>query len=321
MDTIPPSAGEPLNQSRTAPRRASGLLLCIVVGIPVALLVLTFPIMNSSFFKKYGDSLSVTAQRSLFESTNRKCDVLIYGDSTAEAGVDPAIVENATHLTACNIATGGPTLSIMGLDPFNKYLARNPKPRYLVLQFSAADLHEIKPSTTDLEHLDGIIESVRYYGWLNSLPIFLHTPDYIIGLMNYTYKSGSTQMFLSLAGKRPKYDPQHSDSYLIYPRLPLKSCPIYNGGSDMPDTAWIKHLRQLYGDSAGTVFVDISPTSPCNTLYPSWKTALAGSTDNDLELYPTNLFVDGTYHCSREGAIRRSNEVAEQILRAEAGGR
>jgi hypothetical protein len=203
------------------------------------------------------------------------------------------------------------------MEPFNQYLTRNPKPRYLVFQFSSPNLNEFKPGVAFLDHFDGIIQSLRYYGWRKTLPLFLHNPDYFFGMLNYTYRSGLTEMVLTIRGKRPKPDEKHRDSYLIYPRPPLESCPIYNGGDAMPSQTWVAYLRQHYSALAEHVLVDVSPTSPCAALYPQWKAHLGHATDNELELYPNHLFVDGTFHLSREGAIRRSNELAEQILQAE----
>ncbi len=313
----PASTTSAATATATASRHAA-LLFWIVTGIPVAMLIVAFPAINSSLFKRYGDPVTVSIQMGLFETVNRTCDILMYGDSTAEAGLDPAIVSNLTHMTACNIATGGPTLQVLGMDPFDRYLERNPKPKYLIMQFAAGNLHRIAPNVTDLDHFDGVIESIRFYGWLKTLPIMLRYPDYFIGLLNYTYKSGTMELVSEFRHTRAHMHSAQADSYLIFPRPPLTSCPIYNGGTVLPDPGWIAYLRQHYAGNAEHVLVNVSPTSPCNSLYAAWKSAIGDSTDNELELYPNNLFVDGTYHTSREGAIRRSTEVAQQILAAEA---
>jgi hypothetical protein len=318
MEQTPTIAAETKGPNVSVTGTSSKLLFWIIVGIPVSLLLLAFPAINSPFFKRHGDPATVSAQTGLFEITNRKCDILMYGDSTAEVGLDPVIIEQVTHLSACNIATGGPTLTVLGLDPFNQYLARNPRPRYLVIQFVSGYLHRITPGHADLDHFDGVIESIRFHGWIKTLPVMLRFPDYFIGLLNYTYKSGVTEIAMQLLGKRPHRNSLRPDSYFVFQRPALTDCPIYNGSMVLPDRAWITYLRQHYSSYAEHILVDVSPTSPCNHLYPAWKAAIAGTTDNELELYPNSLFVDGTYHTSREGAIRRSNELAQQILQAEA---
>jgi hypothetical protein len=298
--------------------KSNTALFWVVVGIPIALTVIAFPIMNSAFFLKYADAWPVSIQRGLFESSNRKCDILMFGDSSAESSLDPLIIENLTHLSTCNIAAGGPTFTVLGMDPFDQYLARNPKSQYLVLQFAPANLRTREKKVTDLDHFEGVIESIRYYGWAQTLPLMLRFPDYLIGLDNYIYKSGAREMALGIVGKRRRGYSGRPDSYVIYPDpKPSDTCPTtttFLFRQDMPDAAWIAHLREKYADAADHVIVDVSPTSVCNPMNSIWKSALAGLTDNELPIYPYNEFADG-FHPARAGGVRRSRELAEQILK------
>ena len=293
-------------------------LFWVVVGIPVALTLIAFPILNSTFFLKNGDAWPVSIQRGLFESSNRKCDILLFGDSSAESSLDPLIIENVTHLSTCNIAAGGPTFTVLGMDPFDQYLARNPKSRYLILQFAPANLRSREKRVTDLDHFEGVIESIRYYGWAQTLPLILRFPDYLIGLDNYIYKSGAREMTLGLFGKRRLGYSGRPDSYVIYPDPPVSdSCPkstTFLFKQDMPDRGWINHLRQKYAGAAEHVIVDVSPMSICNPMDSAWQSALTGVTDNELPIYPHNYFADG-FHPTRAGGIRRSQELAQQILK------
>jgi hypothetical protein len=77
---------------------------------------------------------------------------------------------------------------------------------------------------------------------------------------------------------------------------------------------WIKQTRSHYAPMAGTLVVDASPTSPCNQAVDQWNSRLSGLIDNAVEVYATDQFVDVRDHPTREGAIKRSNEVADQIL-------
>ena len=298
--------------------RSATALFWVVVGIPIVLTVVAFPIMDSAFFLKYADAWPVSIQRGLFESSNRKCDILVFGDSSAESSLDPLIIEGLTHLSTCNISAGGPTFTVLGMDPFDQYLARNPKSRYLVLQFAPANLRSREKRMTDLDHFEGVIESIRYYGWVHTLPLMLRFPDYLIGLDNYIYKSGSREVALGLFGKRRLGYSGRPDSYVIYPDSHVgDTCPnttTFLFKQDMPDPAWITHLRQKYADAAEHVIVDASPTSICNPMNPMWKSALAGLTDNELPIYPFSYFADG-FHSTRAGGVRRSQELAQQILK------
>jgi hypothetical protein len=297
-------------------------LFWVVVGIPIVLTVLAYPIMNSAFFLKYGDAWPVSIQRGLFESSNRKCDILLFGDSSAESSLDPLIIENLTHLSTCNIAAGGPTFTVLGMDPFDQYLGRNPKSRYLVLQFAPANLRSREKRVTDLDHFEGVIESIRYYGWAQTLPLMLRFPDYLIGMDNYIYKSGAREMALGLFGRRRLGYSGRPDSYVIYPDPPPSdSCPnstTFLFKQDMPDQDWITHLREKYAGAAEHVIVDVSPMSNCNPMDSAWKSALVGLTDNELPIYPHSDFADG-FHPTRAGAIRRSQELAQQILKLQEG--
>ena len=77
----------------------------------------------------YGDTLH-----------DRKCQIVIYGDSTAMVGVDPSVLTARTGLTACNIAEFEGMTMVTGTLLVDRFLAHNPRPKYLVFLFAPEDL-------------------------------------------------------------------------------------------------------------------------------------------------------------------------------------
>jgi hypothetical protein len=312
MEETPTTSGEMAGDP--APRaRLSPLLFWVIVAIPVIALILAFPIVSSTPFKKYCDYELLSVQTSLHEASHRPCDVLLFGDSTAETGLDPTIVAAQTGLTTCNIATTRPTFEILGQEPLDHYLARNPRPRFLVLQYSAGNFHPFEPDRMDPYHIDGVILAIRYYEWTKAVRVMARFPDYIIGLLNYTYFQGGKHMVSAMLGRKRSNKIQPNDNYFAFNKPPLTHCVPISDEIAPPDPSWVGTLRRQYSPYADHVLINVSPTSSCNSLYSDWKAKLGGLVDSGPELLPNDLFIDNFYHLSRPGTELLSKEVASQI--------
>lgn len=310
VETTP--AAEPAHRGPS-----SALLFWLVAGIPFAMLLLAFVLIRTSFFRRYADPAFVSAQRQLFEAKDRNCSVLIYGDSAAMAGLDPAIIQKETGLPTCNIAATAGVLEVQGLQPLNDYLNRNPRPRYLILHFVAPNFHESPVTDHSIPRtFDGYIYVIRYSKWTRILQQMVFYPDSFTGLLHYVYDRGPTEFAMRLKQHTSANTTSAPGSYLVRPEPPLKSCLPNLEAFPAPDPSWLAYLRAQYSQRADHLFIDVAPVSACDTDYPRWQNELRGLLDNRLYLLPIGDFIDA-FHPTRAGALRISRATAAQILAAE----
>src|ERR1700761_7555586 len=77
---------------------------CLLVFLLPLLAIPTFIALGKSdFFINHGASAWVKANDNIFNMQGRDCDVLVYGDSTAMTGINPAVVSQETGFRTCNI--------------------------------------------------------------------------------------------------------------------------------------------------------------------------------------------------------------------------
>ncbi len=116
---------------RAATRYCIALLALPLIAVP------SFIALGcSDFFLHHGASVWVRSNDAVFEMSNRDCDVLIFGDSTAMTGINPEVVERNTGFKTCNIAVTNAVLAVTDNHTLNHYLAHNAKPKVLLVQFS-----------------------------------------------------------------------------------------------------------------------------------------------------------------------------------------
>jgi hypothetical protein len=302
----------------TRPLQSPTLLFWLVAGVPLIALLLSFPLVCSRLFTKYADKPGQVSERDLYLGNNKPCDVLIYGDSTAVVGLDPRIISDGTHLTTCNISVMWPTLRVLGLTPLDRYLSRNPKPKFLLFQFNVDNMQQVPIPGLRETSTEAIMPLIRYDSPRTAFRVMAKYPDTFIGLLHYAY-------FWSLIDLRDKYVTKNypaiteeAGSYIESGKPPLQSCPGFNPAPAGPQTmAWIDFLRSHYGAVADHVLINAAPVSVCNPFYPQWQSALLNKVDNRVVLYPLNSFVDADFHLTRVGAIRYSEDTAQEILRRE----
>ena len=293
----------------TPGRRWRKLFWC-VVGIPLFLEVLGFWAVNRPVFRKHADYYWVTATDGLFEAAHKPCDILIYGDSTAMADLDPSIVQDATGLSACNVAVSMPTLDIVGMDPLNRYLERNPRPKYLLLQFSPKNFRPLPYDMGHAEAVDGFIVVMRHYGWGRVLPQIMRHPDYLLMVPQYVYVDGLKQAIKSLHHRQIASSTK--GSYIVLTAKGGSACPDVPELRE-PDVAWVHYLRQFYLSRTDHLLITAAPISNCSPQYLKLKSSFQRVTDGGLNGYLDSSFADDGMHMSRAGAVRYSEDIAKLI--------
>lgn len=215
-------------------------------------------------------------------------------------------------MSVCNASLTSATLWLAGLGPLNGWLSRNPRPKFLVLQFSHSNLQSL-PTNRHESQVDGYILYLRYYGLRKALVAALHHSDYLTMVPRYVYLDSGKQLLLNLIHWNGLPDP--GQSFIRLPLPPLTSCPA--PPPFVPaNRAWISRLRREYSSRADHVLINVAPTPQCDPQLPRLEEDVSGLTDNGVPAYPYADFVDDA-HLSPAGAARLSEETAEQILRLE----
>jgi hypothetical protein len=242
--------------------------------------------------------------------------VLIYGDSSALVGVDPAIVRQRTGLTVCNIA------ELAGMTVVNKtlvldlFLQRNPRPRFLVLLFAPENFSI--PSNWDHSHVS-TFEAISFR--------LEHERNLKTGQLLAAHPADAfswAELGLRMALQRLRAKP------FPYPEAHLReahngqlpdSGPVPAGCSsnlytNPPDPAWIGRLRSQYGVGGTAVLIDATPAPECDPNLPFYRQHLDGLVDNaPYQPIPLSSFADnGRLHVNQSGASLISNMVAGQIV-------
>src|SRR6476660_8310345 len=94
-----PSAGSVERLARVGTRRLRPKVFCAaIVLLPCLLLLLAFPIARTEEFALRSQDLYLTNLGYGLTLDHAKCDVMIYGDSSALTGIDPAVIEQQTGL-------------------------------------------------------------------------------------------------------------------------------------------------------------------------------------------------------------------------------
>jgi hypothetical protein len=294
--------------------RSASLLFWIVVCIPLAMILFSFFLASNPAVAKYGDDIRIASQRVVFESRNRSCDVVLFGDSTAQTGFDPAVTQQATHMSVCNVAISGAALGALGIDPLDRFLNANARPKLLILQFSGGNMFPKPNRTVHSENADGYILYLSYYPLRPALIRAIQYPGYITSILKYVFLYRGRQLARELSHWSGQPDPNQAFLRSIQP--PLKSCPPELPASPSVDRAWVQYLRSHFAPRADRVLINVAPTTSCNQDRDHWKAELNGLIDNHVNVLPLSYFVSDA-HFSSAGITWLSGNTAQEILRAE----
>ncbi len=298
-----------------APARsvAPARLFWMILTIAGAGLLLSFPIERSTFFRACCETDWLRSNEAAFRIRNANCEVVLYGDSMAVVGLDTQMIEEATRLRTCNIAQSGGVTRVLGLDPLDRFLSNNRKPRFLMMLFHPGNYRIPRSSGNDML---GFIALVKFYPpWRITLAAVRY-PDVLPGLMYNVFNRGSWHGLQRTAGLDKKLrNGEADDGYLSMRRPPLQKCiPESDTSIALPDPTWLKSLRARYRASADHLLLNISPGgSACHPPGAQMGTLTAGLTDNRYEVLPPSFFVDEFDHPSASGRERISTEAANQI--------
>lgn len=158
----------------------------LVVLLPLLAIPAFILLGKSDFFLHHGASIWVQANDSTFNMRHRDdCDVLIYGDSTAMTGINPAVVERETGLRTCNIAVTNAVLAVTGNLTLDRYLVQNEKPKLLIVQLSPDDFQQENLVWAHTIYAEGLLELLRHGAPDESRHVLLTHPHESVSFAGY----------------------------------------------------------------------------------------------------------------------------------------
>ena len=294
-------------------------LLVYLAGILVPMLLMLvagFVVMPTEWFARHSSN-AYLANMGYGETLHgADCKVLIYGDSAAMVGLDPATIQGRTGLPTCNIAEYAGLTVINGTLVLDRYLANNPRPRYILFVFAPED-YAAAPAWKDVDVVEGLIYRLRYKRDLSTALLLLEHPADTLSWL----ERGLHFMLLGGAG-HAAISPALLNLRVPYRgRFPVSAPPLPTCAKvreAAPDTKRIGDLRSRYGQDGTRVIVDVMPVPDCDPSYGFYRDKFVGVADNAPIQYPRFDYIDnGRLHLGSAGIERLSNAVGDQIAALE----
>jgi hypothetical protein len=249
------------------------------------------------------------------------CDVVIYGDSTTLVGIEPRIIEQLTGLKTCNIAEVAGVQVVNGLMILDTYLQHNRPPKFIVFNYAPENLNDAK-NWTEVSTFEGDFFRLQYRPDWAFWKANLHDPNELITAAELGFRTGVEWLV-----KPPLPTSVLQTRDISHGRVPeqgpaFTSCPPVLA-MRAPDVAYLSELRRRYGVNGTRVLIDVTPTPACDPSRAFYEQRLTpGLIDNQLGTMPLAMYTyTGRLHTTDAGAAEISRRIAEQVLKAEGGGR
>lgn len=299
-----------------APRRLSPLGYCLLlVVLPILAVPALIGLGSSDFFLHHGASVWVQANDKVFDTQNRPCDVLVYGDSTAMTGINPDRVEEQTGFRTCNIAVTNAVLAVTGNLTLDHFLANNPKPKVLLIQLSPNGFQPESSAWHHTLYAEGILELLRHGQPGEARRLLLRHPAESVAFAGYaagyTAWYGIKTLWFHTTNLRPEEDTVTvRNGFFTPPSPPRTSCEAPTSivsASDSRQTAFsrsiVANFRDGYSDRVGLVLVNVAPIPDCDQNLAAYTAQLRGITSNSLLPMPVGYFNNCCHFTARGSEI------------------
>ena len=281
---------------------------------PILFLVLACIIVPSRWFALHSGNSYMVNDGFATELTGTRCDILVYGDSTAMVAVNPRIVQARTGLRTCNIAEFRGMTVVNGTWLVDTFLAHNPPPRFLVFMFTPENL-QVPRDWTSTNTFEAITFRMHARPGAETLLTMLAHPDAFL-----RWSEEGLRMSLTRVHSQPLAPAQVDTRPATGGQFPLAGppetqCEQTRRAGD-PNPAYVAALRSRYSTPQTTVLIDATPTAACDPGLAFYNRVLPGLVDDiPYPTYPIGVFIkDNRLHMGPEGAALLSNMLADQIL-------
>ncbi len=306
-------------RTTTAARYCLLLILLPLLGIPASI-----ALGRSDFFMRHGASVWVRSDDAVFDMHDRRCDVVVFGDSTAMTGINPDVIQQQTGLHTCNIAVTNAVMAVTGNITLDQFLAHNGRPRVILVQLSPDDFQQGNHTWHNTIYAEGMLELLRHGAPGEARRVLLSHPQEAIAFAGYaagfSAYYGLKQLWFHLTGVRAEEDSiVVRNGFFTPPSPPRTFCDAAAPLADPTGGAFSRNLvqefRQQYATHAEHVLVNVAPIPSCDGNLQTYATQLNGVTNNPLLPLPIGLFNDQRHYTER-GSTLVSRLVADQLARA-----
>jgi hypothetical protein len=290
------------------------LYLTPLVGLPLLILVAAILIVPSDWLAEHSGNPFLVTLGYGGMLRNTSCDILVYGDSTAMIGVNPAVIRNRTGLSTCNIAeTEGMTM-VNGTMILDQFLEHNPRPRFLVFMYSPEGLDpQTQRHNTEVTTFEAVMYRFRQPNKLADLVAVMKHPDDF-----FSWAEHGIRMSMSAISAKPLSPDIKLTRFKTFGQSPLNNTPLiscsYSRHNTPPDKAWVNGLRSKYSTNGTTVLFDAMLLPDCDPDVAYFRAQLPGVIDNQVGTLPMADYFNGGRHVTPIGSVPLSNMIANQIL-------
>lgn len=318
VSEIPHSMEMVVPQQRISSRAPLWYAIFFVIFQLGALLVLLC-IMQRPWFLTHNGYPGIYQAGYGMRLVNANCDIVLYGDSSALTGLDPQLIAAKTGLKTCNIAEARGVEDVVGFRyPLDTYLARNKRPRFVLIMLGPAAFDPAKKPFTSFS-TEGMIYALEYDHGRKMLQGFARRPGWVTNFMFWAAESTLENEWKQLSpwARTADLDTRKQradrDGLWAIPLPPEVHCdftlPVYT-----PVAADIAAARRRYAVNGTQVIINVSPIANCNPHEDMYRKQLDGLHDNTLVTLPMSAFNASDIHFSPSGSAYVSTEAAEQIL-------
>ena len=298
---------------RGNPRHDLVLYLLPIAIAPLLLILAAFFIVPTRWFILHSGNTYMANMGYADTLTNSGCQVLIYGDSTALTSIDPLIIQAATGLKTCNLAEFEGMTLVNRTLLIDRYLTRNPRPRFIVFMYTPDDLR-IPESWNKVSSFEAVTYRVRHGLDAKTLELLFRHPADTLGWA----EQGMRMTIFRFRTKSMGADRLNiRDSYNGQLRLAGTTSTTCEQDHRMeaPDPTWLADLRKRYGIAGTQVVIDATPVPGCDLDLAFFQQVLPGNTDdNPLPTYPVGVYLRNTrLHMNEVGSKMVSQMIATQI--------
>ena len=263
------------------------ILPCVAVLFLVPLVVDTYWFANNAYFNW------VPVRDYPYEVTGANADVVIFGDSSALAGVDPLLMQQQLGVSVVNLSPIVRSLFMMRDKPLAAYLKHNKPPKLIVIYLAVwqTEMPREEAST------DGLIVMMRHdnaadaLGWALRHPVGMLNADIYLGNLIL----GNLRQPVTMAGHNAAWN---KHGFLPYPGvLPhlTASCvigPQHHLARDFG--AWPQLMVKRYQSAQTDVVLYLAPAPDCKGLGEYYRVAdnIQPRPINQWQVLDPNLFLD-----------------------------
>ena len=292
----------------------------IVILLPLLAIPAFIGLGKSDFFLHHGASAWVKANDDIFNLQGRNCDVLVYGDSTAMTGINPAVVSQETGFKTCNIAVTNAVLAVTGNLTLDHYLQQNEKPKMLIVQLSPDDFQQENRAWRHTIYAEGLLELLRHGSPEDSRHVLFTHPHEAVSFAGYAAGFSAyyaiKDMWFRATHLRPEEDQIQVRNGFFTPPSPARTycdpaAALHDGSREFPRSVADDYING-YSDRSAVVLVDVAPIPSCDANLAAYSSELQGVTSNSLLSLPIGAFNDDR-HYTAGGSQIVSTLVARQV--------